>query len=121
MKYLCLAYGDKEKMQSLSRGELDALMRECIPHMEELHKSGHLVMDEGLSWESSCIRPRAGKISVTDGPFVETKEQVGGAFIIEARDLNEAIQVASRHPAAHIGEHLGWGIEVRPIAGPAPR
>ena len=53
---------------------------------------------------------------VSDGPFVETKERVGGLFLIEARDLNDAIRVASLHPAAHLGEQLGWGIEIRPIA-----
>jgi hypothetical protein len=66
-------------------------------------------------FDSKSIRPRAGKPSVTDGPYVETKEQVGGFFIIEASDLDEAIQVASRHPAAHLGERVGWRIEVRPI------
>jgi len=75
------------------------------------------VSDDGLEWETTSIRPRNGTVSVTDGPFVETKEQVGGVFVIEARDRNEAILVASRHPAAHVGERLGWGIEVRPIAG----
>jgi len=118
MKYLCLAYGDRAKMEALSKDEMDAIGRECQPHMEELHKSGHVISDEGLRWETMSIRPRNGKVSVTDGPFVETKEQVGGVFIIEARDLNEAILVASKHPAAHVGEQLGWGIEVRPIAVP---
>ncbi len=116
MKYLCLAYGDRQKMDALSRGEMDEITRACGPYMEDLHKSGHLVSDEGLQWDTTSVRPRNGKVSVTDGPFIETKEQVGGFFIIEARDLNEAIRVASRHPAAHLGEHLGWGIEVRPIA-----
>jgi hypothetical protein len=116
MKYLCLAYGDRGKMDSLSKSELEAIGSDCQPYMEDLRKSGHLVSDEGLSWESTIVRPRGGKVSVTDGPFIETKEQVGGFFVIEARDLNEAIRVASRHPAARLGEQLGWGIELRPIA-----
>ena len=118
MKYMCLAYGDKTKMKALSKDEMDAVGRQCQPFMEDLHKSGHLVSDEGLQWEwdTKSIRPRNGNVSVTDGPFIETKEQVGGVFVIEALDLNEAILVASKHPAAHVGEHLGWGIEVRPIA-----
>ncbi len=116
MKYLCMAYGDRSKMEALSKSEMDAVTKACMPHMEELHKSGHVILDEGLRWETTTIRPKNGKVSVTDGPFVETKEQVGGVFIIEARDLNEAILVASKHPAAHVGEDLGWGIEVRPIA-----
>jgi hypothetical protein len=63
------------------------------------------------------VRPRNGRVSITDGPFAETKEQVGGFFIVEAKDLNEAIRVASMHPAAHLGEQVGWGVEVRPIEG----
>ncbi len=116
MKYLCLAYGDKAKMDVLSKAEMDTLVRNCQPFMEDLHKSGNLISDDGLQWDTASIRPRGGKATVTDGPFVETKEQVGGVFVIEARDLNEAILVASKHPAAHLGESLGWGIEVRPIA-----
>ena len=116
MKYLCLAYGDKSKMEALSKAEMDALGRDCLPYMEDLKKSGNLVSDNGLEWQSTVIRPRNGKATITDGPFTESKEQVGGAFVIEARDLNEAIRVASKHPAAHLGEHLGWGIEVRPMA-----
>ena len=116
MKYLCLAYGDRKKMEALSKEEMDSVGRDCQPHMEELHKSGQLVIDEGLTWESTIVRPRDGKVMVTDGPFVESKEQVGGVFIVEARDLNDAIRVASKHPAAHVGENLGWGIEIRPIA-----
>ncbi len=119
MKYLCLAYGDREKMDALSRSEMDAIGVDCQPFMEDLRKSGHLISDEGLGWDTTIVRPRGGKVSVTDGPFIETKEQVGGFFVIEARDLNEAIRVASRHPAAHLGENLGWGIEVRPIAAAA--
>jgi hypothetical protein len=116
VKYLCLAYGDKRKMDAQSKDQVDAIGRDCQPYMEELHKSGQLVIDEGLTWESTIVRPRNGKVTVTDGPFVESKEQVGGVFIVEARDLNDAIRVASKHPAAHVGEHLGWGIEIRPVA-----
>ncbi len=115
MKYMCLAFGDRGKMEALSRSEMDALLQSCMPHMEELKKTGQLIADHGLNWESTTIRPRNGKASVIDGPFSGSKEQVGGVFTIEARDLNEAILVASKHPAAHLGEHLGWGIEVRPI------
>jgi hypothetical protein len=121
MKYLCLAYGDRSRMEALSKSEQEALGKACMPHMEELHKSGHVIIDEGLRWETTTIRPRNGKPVVTDGPFAETKELVGGIFILEARDLNEAILVASKHPAAHMGEHLGWGIEVRPIVAAEPR
>jgi hypothetical protein len=82
-----------------------------------LHESGHLVLVASLgpTRSSTSIRPRGGKPWMTDGPFAETKEQIGAFFILEANDLNEAIRVASKHPAARLGEQVGWGIEVRPI------
>jgi hypothetical protein len=117
MKYLCLAYYDHEKFDALSQEELKALVSQCPKHDEELRKSGHVVLQGSLGElkATTTIRPRNGKPLVTDGPYTETKEQVGGFFMIEARDLNEAILIASKHPAAHLGEHLGWAIEVRPI------
>jgi hypothetical protein len=117
MKYLCLAYYDEKKFDALSKSELDAIVSQCPPDDEALRKSGHLITQASLAATSASttLRPRKGKVSMTDGPFAETKEQIGGFFIIEARDLNEAILVASKHPAAHLGEQAGWGIEVRPI------
>jgi len=116
MKYLCLAFGDQKKMEGLTKAQFEELVQRCRVHDEELQKSGHFVQANSLEWPSTTIRPRNGKPVVTDGPFVETKEKVGGLFVIEARDLNEAIRVASLHPAAHLGENLGWAIEIRPIA-----
>jgi hypothetical protein len=117
MKYLCLAYYDEKKSDALSGPELDAIVNRCPAYDAELRGSGHLVAQGSLQSprSSATVRPRHGSVSVTDGPFAETKEQIGGFFIIEARDLNEAIRVASKHPAAHLGEEIGWGIEVRPI------
>ena len=115
MKYLCLAYGDESKMNALSKSELDALMSELAVYDEELQKSGHLVSGTSLGWAATTLRLRNGKLAITDGPFAATKEVVGGLVVIDARDLNEAIQVASLHPAARMGEHLGFGLEVRPI------
>jgi hypothetical protein len=122
MKYLCLAYYDVKKFDALSQAELDALVSQCPAYDNTLRQSGHLVIQASLGplQATTTVRPRNGKPSITDGPFTETKEQVGGFFIIEARDQNEAIQVASNHPAAHLGEHVGWGIEVRPIEGYEP-
>jgi hypothetical protein len=92
---------------------------QCRRYDEALRESGHLIVQASLGSPSASttVRPRNGKPSVTDGPFIETKEQVGGFFLIEARDLNEAIRVAAKHPAANLGEQVGWGIEVRPIEG----
>ena len=117
MKYLCLAYYDEKAFAALSKAEVDALVSQCPGYDETLRNSGHLVIQASLgsTRATATVRPRNGKPMVTDGPFVETKEQVGGFFIIEARDLNEAIRVASKHPAANIGEQAGWAIEVRPI------
>jgi len=119
MKYLCLAYYDEKAFDALPKAELDAIVSKCPPYDEALRNSGHLVLQASLgsARATTTVRPRNGKPSVTDGPFIETKEQVGGFFIIEARDLDEAIRVASKHPAAHLGERVGWGIEVRPIEG----
>jgi hypothetical protein len=117
MKYLCLAYYDEKRSDALSAAELDAIVSRCPAHDAELRASGHLVAQGSLQSPraTATVRPRHGNVSVTDGPFAETKEQIGGFFIIEARDLNEAIRVASKHPAAHLGEEIGWGIEVRPM------
>jgi hypothetical protein len=117
MKFLCLAYYNEKKFDALPKEEVGAIVRECQAHDEALRKSGHLIAVASLAppRTTTSVRPRNGKPSVTDGPFAETKEQIGAFFIIEARDLNEATEVASQHPAAHLGEHVGWGIEVRPI------
>ncbi|MFN3566830.1 MAG: YciI family protein [Burkholderiaceae bacterium] len=124
MKYLCLAHYDETRSGTLSAAELEAIGRACRPHDEALRATGRLVAQASLGPTRStvCIRPRNGKPVVTDGPFAETKEQIGGFFIVEARDLNEAIRIASKHPAALLNEQLGWGVEVRPIESfEAPR
>jgi hypothetical protein len=123
MKYLCLAYYNEKAFDALPRAEVDALVSQCPAYDETLRNSGHLVIQASLgsTRATTTVRPRNGKPLVTDGPFIETKEQVGGFFIIEARDLNEAIRVASKHPAANIGEQVGWAIEVRPIEAYEPK
>ncbi len=117
MKYLCLAYYDEKRFDTLTDAEMAAIADQCRPHDEELQRSGRLVEVGSLAptKASVSIRPRGGKPIVTDWPYAETKEQLGSYFLIEARDLNEAIQVASMHPAARCNEHLGWGVEIRPI------
>lgn len=112
MKYICLAYEEEEKLNSLSRSEWVELRRETLEYVEDLRTRGYLIAAEPLQSinTAATVRVRAGKVSVTDGPFAETKETLGGFFVINARDLNEAIQVASKWPSARIGS-----IEVRPI------
>ena len=117
MKYLCLGYLEPEKMNARPKAEIDAVMSECQPHLEELYKSGQLIIDAGLSFETKSLRRVNGKVTVIDGPFIETKEMLGSAFLIEARDMEEAIRVASLHPTTQVGagEQFGWRIEIRPI------
>jgi hypothetical protein len=117
MKYLCLAYYDASKFDALTPEAMEALVSQCPPHDENLRATGKVLMQGslGLPSEAATIRPQRGKPMMTDGPFIETNEQIGGVFIVEAGTLSEALELASRHPAARLGEAVGWGIEVRPI------
>jgi len=112
MKYVCLAYEEESKLDGLSKSEWAALRDETLAYVEQLRNNGHLITAEPLQSVRSAatVRVRGGKASVTDGPFAETKETLGGFFLIDARDLNEAIQIATKWPSARIGS-----IEVRPI------
>ena len=112
MRYLCLIYGDERRVQALTPSESEALLQESLTYEDQLRRTGQFVASEALhSAESATtIRIRNGRVLLTDGPFIETKEQMGGFYLIEARDLNEAIQVASRIPCARLGT-----VEVRPI------
>lgn len=112
MRYICLAYEEESKLDALSRDEWAKLRRETLDYVDSLRESGHLVVTEALQSPKNAVslRIRGGSLSTTDGPFAETKEQLGGIFLIEAADLNEAIQIASRWPSAQIGT-----IEVRPV------
>ena len=113
MKFLCLVYYDERQLEALSPAEYDALVDEVLAYREVLRKSGHYIVSDGLQpvETATTIRPRAGRVSATDGPFAETKEQLGGFMLIEARDREEAIQVASRIPPLRLG-----CIEVRPVS-----
>ncbi len=118
VKYLCLAYYDPSATDALPKADLSAIVRQCPPHDEALRDSGRLVLQGSLGEPSATrvIRPRRSrKMHVIDGPFTESKELVGGFFIIEASDIDDAVHVASLHPAAHLGEEIGWGIEIWPI------
>jgi hypothetical protein len=115
MKYLCLGYYDEAKFNALPNEELQALVKKCRAYDEALLQTGKVLVIGSLAmpqyWKS--IRPGADKPSVTDGPFSEAKELVGAFFIVEAKNLDEAVQIASRHPAANLGASVGWGIDVR--------
>jgi hypothetical protein len=115
MKYLCLIYHEARNLESLSERELETLVGECGSWCEQLAQGGRHVYSAGLQGPRAAmtLRHRNGDLSVTDGPFAETKEFLGGFTILEARDLNEAIQLAAQMPAVRVGS-----IEVRPVFDP---
>jgi len=117
MKYLCLAYYDAPQFDALTPEQMQALESQCPPLDAELRATGRVLVQGSLGLPSSgaSIRPKNGRPTMTDGPFIETNEQIGGMFIVDAATLTEALEVASKHPAARLGEAVGWGIEVRPI------
>lgn len=116
MRYLCLGYYDPERFGELTEAEQQALGERCRPHDEAFHATGAVVTVATLEHGSGAhIRPGPAGPSVTDGPFAEAKEVVGSYFIIEAGDLEEAIRIASLHPAARIGQEVGFSVEVRPV------
>ena len=112
MKYLCLIYDEEKKLAAMPKEDSDAFMGEYFTFTEDIRKSGHYVAGEALHpvETATTVRIRNGRLSTTDGPFAETREQLGGFYLIEATDLNDAIRVASKIPSARIGS-----IEVRPV------
>jgi hypothetical protein len=118
VKYLCLVYHEEAKIDALPESEYDAIVNEVLDYREDLRQGGHYITSSPLQsvQAATTIRVRNGAMSITDGPFAETKEQLGGFYLIEARDLNEAIRLASRMPPARIGS-----IEVRPLKEFDPR
>lgn len=112
MKYLCLAYEDERKFHEMSEAEWQALRQETLDYVDSLQRSGRLILTHplGSATTAATVRIRGGNLSITDGPFAETKEQIGGFFLIEAATFEEAVQVATKWPSARIGS-----IEVRPV------
>ena len=117
MRFLCLGYLDMNDFDNAPDAEKEAVLTECFAQCRPFRATGKVVEEEGLqaTGKAKCIRPKDGKPVVTDGPFLGTKEQLGSFFIVEADDIDEAVAVASLHPAALLGEKYGFGIEVRPI------
>jgi hypothetical protein len=119
MKFLCLGYLDEKKFDAVPETERTAILKECFALCVPFRATGKVVAEEGLEHSSRArtIRSWGGKLRITDGPYVETKEQLGSYFIVEAANIDEACKVAALHPAALMGEEYGFGIEVRPIQG----
>lgn len=113
MKYICLGYIEPDKFPNMTEAERNAMVDECLTYDDELRKNGHFAGGEALQPPQSAttLRWKNGKVSITDGPYAETKEQIGGILILEARDLNHAIQLMSKHPGVKAGP-----FEIRPAA-----
>ena len=113
MKYICLGYIEPKKFETMPESERNAMVDECWAYDDELRAKGHFAGGEGLQGPNTAttLRWQNGKVSITDGPYAETKEQIGGILILEARDLNHAIQLMSKHPGVKAGP-----FEIRPAA-----
>ena len=117
MKYLGLAYFTPDKFAAMPPDDVKELVSQCPSLDEKMRATGKVLISASLSdldnWRT--LRPRSGKTHVTDGPYTESKEVVGGLFIIEADSLNDALRIASMHPAATLGEEGGWAVELIPM------
>jgi hypothetical protein len=113
MKYVCLGYIEAGKFENMTESGRNAMVDGCFAYDDVLRKNGHFAGGEALQPASSAVtlRFRGGKVTVTDGPYAETKEQIGGILILEANDLNHAIQLMSKHPGVRAGP-----FEIRPAA-----
>lgn len=112
MKYLCLIYNEERTLDAMSESEREALLGEALAYDEELRQRGHFIAAQALQGveTATTVRVRNGRLSTNEGPVADAREQLRGFILIAARDLNEAIQVASKMPEARVGS-----IEVRPI------
>ena len=112
MKFMFMIFHDEKDLDALSAPERQALVDSALEYDDEIRRSGHYIVSDALESARTArtIRVRGGKVSTTDGPFAETKEQLGGFFLIEARDMDEACAIAARFPPARLGI-----LEVRPV------
>ena len=117
MKFLCLGYFDESVFDAVPDELKSEIMTKCYAQCIPFRATGKVVEEEGLhhTRTAKTIRLRNGRTTITDGPFLDTKEQLGSFFIVEAANLEEAIEVASLHPAARMGEEYGFGLEIREI------
>ena len=114
MKYICFGYYDKSKFEGMTESDRNAMFDTCWEYDDHLRANGHYLGGEGLhpSEDAMTLRSNNGKVATTDGPYAETKEQLGGVLFLEARDMNHAVQLMSQHPSLKYGN--SW--EIRPIA-----
>lgn len=114
MKFVCLGYAEDGKWEAMSEAEREAMMEECFAYDDELRRNGHFVGGEALQSARTAVtlRWQDRKVVATDGPYAETKEQLGGILLLEARDRDHAVELMSKHP----GVRLGGPFEIRPAA-----
>jgi len=112
MKFLCIGYIEPNKLESWPESDRNAIFDECFAYDDVLRSKGHFLGGEGLQPPNTAktLRPKNGKVVVTDGPYAETKEQIGGILIMEARDLEHAVELMSKHPGTKIST-----FEIRPV------
>jgi hypothetical protein len=112
MKYVCLGLYDETAFAQMSQADAQKMFEECFAYDDELRRGGHFLGGEALDSARNAVtlRMKDGEVQVTDGPFVETKESLGGILLLEARDLNHAIVLMSKHPALRVGNVF----EIRP-------
>lgn len=116
MKYLVLCYYDVKRFEALSKSDLDAMIEVCKPLDEKFKATGKVdfVASQSLPKDWKCVRAdKDGKPCVTRGPWVEAQEQVGACFIVDAQDMDEALEVAMKHPGPHVTRFVGGGLEIR--------
>jgi hypothetical protein len=117
MKYLGLAYFTPERFAAMAPDEVKTLVSQCPPLDEKMRATGKVLVSASLgdleNWRT--LRPRSGKTQISDGPYTESKEVVGGLFIIDADSQDEALRIAAMHPAATLGEQGGWAVELIPM------
>jgi hypothetical protein len=114
MKYICLGYYDKDKFEDMTEGEKQAMFDTCLEYDDHLRANGHFAGGEALQSSETALTLywKNGKVATTDGPYAETKEQLGGILVLEARDLNHAVQLMEQHPALTYGNIF----DIRPVA-----
>jgi hypothetical protein len=117
LKFLCLGYFDRQKMDALSKAQIDAVMGESAPHITELYGSGKVIIDAGLDVTARRLQRVDGQLQVGDGALAHAQEMIGCALLVEADDMADAVRIAALHPTTRLaaGEQLGWRMEVRPI------
>ncbi len=117
MKFLCVGYYDQDRMDALTKAQLEGVMSECPPFMEEFYDGGKVLLVAGTEPEAMALQRVGGEVRTTESPKAERHRTVGCVFLMEAQDMEEAVRVAKLHPTTRVGagERLGWRIGISPV------